>query len=118
MSLGQIHQATLEALEKLCSFHHQFQEVIQQKSKFTKACKKPYLEIKCKDQRCSCATKKKHHHKKYSKSHKTFKGKKKKAMKFFKRKSFRGKGKNQRCFICGNKGHFSKECPNNTHKAA
>ncbi|CAI8595172.1 unnamed protein product [Vicia faba] len=118
MSLGQIHQATLEALEKLCSFHHQFQEVIQQKSKFTKACKKPYLEIKCKDKKCSCETKNKHHHQKYSKSHKNFKGKKKKTMKFFKRKSFRGKGKNRRCFICGKKGHFSKECPNNTHKAS
>ncbi|KAI5447561.1 hypothetical protein KIW84_015132 [Lathyrus oleraceus] len=46
MSLGQIHQLMLEALEKLCSFHHQFSEVIEQKSKFTKASKKPYLEIK------------------------------------------------------------------------
>ncbi|KAI5423648.1 hypothetical protein KIW84_030028 [Lathyrus oleraceus] len=35
MSLGQIHQVTIEALEKLCSFHHQFSEVIEQKSKFT-----------------------------------------------------------------------------------
>jgi hypothetical protein len=58
MSLGQIHQVTLEALEKLCSFHHQFSEVIEQNSKFTHACRKPYLEIKCKDKRCSCATKK------------------------------------------------------------
>lgn len=31
MSLGQIQQVTLEALEKLCSFHHQFSEVIEQK---------------------------------------------------------------------------------------
>jgi hypothetical protein len=61
MSLGQIHQVTIEALEKLCSFHHQFSEVIEQKSKFTHACRKPYLEIKCKDKRCSCTTKKKHH---------------------------------------------------------
>ncbi|KAI5420413.1 hypothetical protein KIW84_044272 [Lathyrus oleraceus] len=49
MSLGQIHQVTIEALEKICSFHHQFSEVIEQKSKFTHACRKPYLEIKCKD---------------------------------------------------------------------
>ncbi|KAI5403929.1 hypothetical protein KIW84_051178 [Lathyrus oleraceus] len=117
-SLGQIHQVTIEALEKLCSFHHQFSEVIEQNSKFTHACRKPYLEIKCKDKRCSCATKKKHHQQKYTKSHRTFKGKKRKNMKFFRRKPFRGKGKNERCFICGKKGHFSKECPNNTHKAA
>ncbi|KAI5409459.1 hypothetical protein KIW84_055047 [Lathyrus oleraceus] len=32
MSLGQIHQVTIEALEKLCSFHHQFSEVIEQKN--------------------------------------------------------------------------------------
>ncbi|KAI5431492.1 hypothetical protein KIW84_035614 [Lathyrus oleraceus] len=49
MSLGQIHQVTLEALEKIYSFHHQFSEVIEQNSKFTHACRKPYLEIKCKD---------------------------------------------------------------------
>ncbi|KAI5400354.1 hypothetical protein KIW84_065296 [Lathyrus oleraceus] len=51
MSLGQIHQVTIEALEKLYSFHHQFSEVIEQKSKFTHACRKPYLEIKCNDKR-------------------------------------------------------------------
>ncbi|CAK8532419.1 unnamed protein product [Lathyrus sativus] len=116
MSLGQIHQVNLEALEKLCSFYHQFSEIIEKNTKFTQACKKPYLEIKCKDKRCGCLTKNKH--KKYTKSHRTFKGKKRKNMKFFRRKPFRGKGKNQRCFICGKKGHFSKECPNNTHKAA
>lgn len=36
----------------------------------------------------------------------------------FRRKPFRRKGRNQRCFICGKKGHFSKEFPNNTHKAS
>ncbi|KAI5428511.1 hypothetical protein KIW84_033480 [Lathyrus oleraceus] len=118
MSLGQIHQVTLEALKKLCSLHHQFSEVIKQKSKSTHACRKPCLEITCKDKRCSCATKKKYHQQKYTKSHRIFKGKKKKTMKFFRRKPFIGKGGNQRCFICGKKGHFSKECPNNTHKSA
>ncbi|CAK8543549.1 unnamed protein product [Lathyrus sativus] len=29
MSFGQIHQVTLEALEKLCSFHHQYSEAIE-----------------------------------------------------------------------------------------
>ncbi|KAI5414113.1 hypothetical protein KIW84_058308 [Lathyrus oleraceus] len=28
MSLGQIHQVTIEELEKLCSFHHQFSETL------------------------------------------------------------------------------------------
>ncbi|CAK8571216.1 unnamed protein product [Lathyrus sativus] len=102
MSLGQIHQVTLEALEKLCNFHHQFSEVIEQKSKFTQACKKPYLEIKCKDKRCSCPTKKKH--KKYTKYHKTFKGKKRNNMKFFRRKHFRGKGKTRDALFVKKKG--------------
>lgn len=95
MSLGQIHQVTIEALEKLCSFHHQFSEVIDQNSKITHTYRKPYLEIKCKDKRYSCAKKKEpHHQQKYTKSHRTFKGKKMKNVKFFRRKPFRGKGKN------------------------
>nr|XP_004489151.1 uncharacterized protein LOC101514521 [Cicer arietinum] len=118
-SLGQIHQITLESLEKLCRLHQHFSEIVQQKSKFTKACKKPYLEIKCKDNKCSCSTGKKHHWQKYTKPSKIFKKvKKRKALKFFKRKPFRGKKENQRCFVCGEKGHFSKRCPNKTNKAA
>lgn len=38
-------------------------------------------------------------------------------MKFFKKKKFRGKGKGQRCFVCGEKGQFSKNCPNKAGKA-
>nr|XP_012568598.1 uncharacterized protein LOC101496717 [Cicer arietinum] len=115
LSLGQIHQIALEALEKLCRLHQHFSEVMQQKSKFIKACKKPYLEIKCKDKICSCTTRKKHHRQKYTKPSGSFK---KKALKFFKKKPFRGKKENQRCFVCGEKGHFSKRCPNKTSKAA
>jgi hypothetical protein len=40
MSLGQIHQTTLEAPEKLCILHQHFSEIVVQKSKFTKAGKK------------------------------------------------------------------------------
>lgn len=47
MSLGQIHQITLEALEKLCRLHQHFSEIIEQKSKYTKGCQKPYQEIGC-----------------------------------------------------------------------
>ncbi|CAK8565853.1 unnamed protein product [Lathyrus sativus] len=117
MSLDKIHQVTLESLEKLCRLHHHFSKVAKQNSKFTKACKKPYLDIKCKDKRCSCATKKKHHQQKYTKPRRIFKGKKKKAMKFFKREPFRGKGK-IKDDLFGEKGMFSKERPNNTNKAA
>lgn len=119
LSLSQIHQIALEALEKLCRLHQHFLEIVQQKSKFTKACKEPYLEIKCKDKICSCATGKKHHRQKYIKPSRIFKKvRKRKALKFFKKKPFRGKKENQRCFVCGEKGHFSKRCPNKTNKAA
>jgi len=51
--------------------------------------------------------------------HKPKKGTKKKAFRFFKKKPVRGKtkSKSNRCFICGKKGHFSKECPQNSKKA-
>nr|XP_012571353.1 uncharacterized protein LOC105852168 [Cicer arietinum] len=119
LSLGQIHQITLEALEKLCRLHQHFSEIVQQKSKFTKACKKPCLEIKCKDKKCICSIGKKHHRQKYTKPSRIFKKvRKRKALKFFKRKPFRGKKENQMCFVCGENGHFSKRCPNKTNKAA
>lgn len=40
MNLGHIHQMTLEELENLCILHQHFLEIVVQKSKFTKACKK------------------------------------------------------------------------------
>ncbi|KAL5775821.1 hypothetical protein ACOSP7_013378 [Xanthoceras sorbifolium] len=46
-SLGEIHQIALTSLEKI--------------SKFDKVCKKPYLQIKCKPDKCLCKTKKKKH---------------------------------------------------------
>lgn len=55
-SLGQIHQTTFEALEKLRRLHQHLSEIVEQKSKFTRAWKRPYLEIKCKDKKCNCTT--------------------------------------------------------------
>ncbi|RDX84614.1 hypothetical protein CR513_34316, partial [Mucuna pruriens] len=108
MSMGQIHQMTQEALEKLCQQHQYLSNVLKQKGKFSKACKKPYLEIKCKEKVCSCSSKKK----KFD----SF-PKKKKKYKFFKKKQKRGKPSDQRCFICGKKGHYSRTCPNKADKA-
>ncbi|RDX74284.1 hypothetical protein CR513_45989, partial [Mucuna pruriens] len=109
MSMGQIHQMTQEALDKLCRQHKYFSDVLKQKGKFNKACRKPYLEIKCKEKACSCSSKKK--------KERDFFPKKEKRYKFFKRKQKRGKPSNQRCFICGKKGHYSRTCPNKAEKA-
>ncbi|RDX90393.1 hypothetical protein CR513_27748, partial [Mucuna pruriens] len=110
MTMGQIHQMTQEAIDKLCRQHQYFSDVMNQKRKFNKACKKSYLEIKCKDKTCSCSPKKKKREVQPLK-------KRKKSFKFFRKKNVRGKTSDQRCFICGKKGHFSRNCPNKADKA-
>ncbi|RDX86364.1 hypothetical protein CR513_32304, partial [Mucuna pruriens] len=97
MTMGEIHQMTQEAVDKLCRQHKYFFDIMNQKGMFRKACKKPYLEIKCKDKTCSCSSKKK----------------KKEVLP----KKFRGKPSNQRCFICDKKEYYSRNCPNKTDKA-
>lgn len=51
MSMGQIHQFTLEVVDKLCRQHqHQyFSYIMNRKAKYSRASKKPYLEIKCRE---------------------------------------------------------------------
>ncbi|RDX60144.1 hypothetical protein CR513_61742, partial [Mucuna pruriens] len=48
MSMGQIHQMTQEALDKLCRQHKYFSDVLKQKGKFNKSGRNPDLEIKFK----------------------------------------------------------------------
>ena len=54
ITLGEIHQTCLAALDKLCSQQILFENILKDRKKYTKACKKNYLEIKCKDKDCSC----------------------------------------------------------------
>ena len=53
MTLGEIHQTCLAALDKLCSQQILFENILKDRKKYTKACKKNYLEIKCKEKDCS-----------------------------------------------------------------
>ncbi|WVY98065.1 hypothetical protein V8G54_030216 [Vigna mungo] len=108
MTMGQIHQMTKEAVNKLCRQHQYFSDLMNNKGKFGKACKKSYLEIKCKD-KCSCQNKK-------NKGEKSYK-RKEKNLKFFKKRNFRKRPQGQRCYLCGKKGHFAKSCPNKADKA-
>jgi len=114
LTLGQIHQMTLEAIDKLYRQHKFFADIMNQK-KFDKACKKSYLEIKCKkscSENCSRNCSKKKKEKKNLEERK-----KRKPFKFFKKKKIRGRRNDQRCFICNKKGHLSKNCPQQKDKA-
>ena len=119
--LGELFQYVEQALEKLCE-QKKFFKQFSQNSKIQKACDKSYLKIKCKDKDCHCRVgKKKQHWKKYSKKQ-TFR-RSKKGFKHFKKKGFRSfrrktsKKKSDRCFICGQKGHYAKNCPNKKKSA-
>ncbi|KAL2347503.1 hypothetical protein Fmac_001503 [Flemingia macrophylla] len=114
LSLGEIYQISMTALEKICSQRKMFESLMNHQKKYDKMCKKDYLKIKCSGDTYTCPSKKKQ----LKKTEKRFfkKGRKKKKTKFFKKKPFRGKRRNQKCFICGKPGHYSKECPQKSAK--
>ena len=66
ISLGKFFQLTILCLDKLCEQKDFFKDLIENKQPFASACKKPYLKIKCKDdKKCTCLTKKKGHFQKH-----------------------------------------------------
>ncbi|KAH9780659.1 hypothetical protein KPL71_008162 [Citrus sinensis] len=99
ISLGKIFQIAKTCLDKLCEQKQFFKELLKDKEPFWSACKKPYLQIKCKKKKdCDCSPKKKRHFRKFrhlefsSKSHRS-------------RKPYR------------KKGHYAKDCPNKREKS-
>lgn len=46
ISVGEIHQKTMIALEKICEQHTYWSRFMNRDSKFNKLCQKPYMQIK------------------------------------------------------------------------
>ncbi|KAH9697815.1 hypothetical protein KPL71_023772 [Citrus sinensis] len=62
LSLGRLFQLALVSLNYLCDQKKFFRNLMKDKEGFRTACKKPYLEIKCRDSKhCTCPSTKKHH---------------------------------------------------------
>jgi len=57
MTLGEIHQTCIVALDKLCSQQQLLKGIMKNPKKYSKTCRKKYLEIKCKKKDCSCQNK-------------------------------------------------------------
>ncbi|KAH9686106.1 hypothetical protein KPL70_014233 [Citrus sinensis] len=114
ISLGKIFQMAMLSLDKICEQKEFFKDLVEDKKPFSKACKKPYLRIECKDEKkCACPTTKKKHFRK----HFHIKSSSRKPFRYFKKKdvSQYRKKKSNRCFICKKRGHFARNCP---HKPA
>ena len=129
ISLGKIFQIAKGCLEKLCEQKQFFKELRKDKEPFRSACKKPYLQIKCKEKKhCDCEPKKKRHFQKFRRPDSVSKSKsrrwnnQKKPYRFFRKRSFSSKEqrkqKSSRCFICNKKAHYAKNCPNKKDKSS
>ncbi|KAH9769458.1 hypothetical protein KPL71_012010 [Citrus sinensis] len=124
ISLGKIVQLAKTCLDKLCEQKQFFKKLLKDKELFRSACKKPYLQIKCKKKKdCDCSPKKKRHFRKFrtpdfssSKPRRS-----RKPYRFFRKKSSSSRDfkrrKSSRCFICKKKGHYPKDCPNKREKS-
>ncbi|KAH9671267.1 hypothetical protein KPL70_017298 [Citrus sinensis] len=123
ISLGKIFQLAKTCLDKPCEQKQFFKELLKDKEPFRSACKKLYLQIKCKKKKdCDCSPKKKRHFKKFKNpNHSSRPRRSRKPYRFFQKKSSSSRDfkrrKSSRCFICKKKGHYAKDCPNKREKS-
>ncbi|KAH9704956.1 hypothetical protein KPL70_011680 [Citrus sinensis] len=123
ISLGKIFQLSKTFLDKLCEQKQFFKELLKDTEPFRSACKKPYLQIKCKKKKdCDCSPKKKRHFKKFINPEFSSRPRRsRKPYRFFRKKSSSSRDfkrqKSSRCFICKRKGHYAKDCPNKREKS-
>ncbi|KAH9671252.1 hypothetical protein KPL70_017291 [Citrus sinensis] len=123
ISLGKIFQLAKTCLNKLCEQKQFFKELLKDKEPFWSACKKPYLQIKCKQKKdCDCSSRKKRHFRKFKTPKFSSRPRRsKKPYRFFQKKFSSSRDfkrrKSSRCFICKKKCHFAKDCPNKREKS-
>lgn len=55
MTLGEIHQMTIAAIDKLCEQQNMFKALMENKVKMKQVCSKKHMTIKCSDkEKCHC----------------------------------------------------------------
>ncbi|KAK8314242.1 hypothetical protein V6Z12_D01G158900 [Gossypium hirsutum] len=113
LTMGEIQQETYIALKDLYNRRKVFKDYLHGDKRLDKACDDSHLKIKCgKDKSCYCPTKKKNHFRKMKKFS-PIPFKKRYKWKYLKRRRSPKGVKSTRCYICNQKGHFAKSCPNN-----
>ncbi|KAG8492316.1 hypothetical protein CXB51_009828 [Gossypium anomalum] len=112
ITVGELQQEVFVALEDICNRRMIFRDYLHSDKKIDKACNDSHLKYKCPkdDHLCDFRTRKKKHFKKHS-----FYSRKRKKIKprwrYLRKK--RKTTKSDHCYICNQKGHFSKNCPKN-----
>ncbi|KDP24983.1 hypothetical protein JCGZ_24312 [Jatropha curcas] len=113
LKLGEIWQFTLTAVDRMCEQQRLFKKIAKGDKLLKTACSQPF-QTKCKDSSCHCHPHRSKHskHSKHSKKSMFFPRKKNpfRKMRWFKKKS-KSRHKSDRCYICGKKGHYAKNCP-------